>query len=103
MSEQDMKESIDKLQSDVSLLSQIKSRKPPESMFHRGPRALGLWIGMYGLFYEVVVRTHATALVQLMGKDVSFMELRPDVLWLVAGMGLGLSGLRSLDKKNGVT
>jgi hypothetical protein len=103
VNEPDIKEVVQELQRDVNVLAQIKSRKLPESFFHRGPRALGLWIGMYGLFYEVVVRTHASALAQALGKNVDFIELRPDVLWLVAGMGLGLSGLRSIDKKNQVT
>jgi hypothetical protein len=102
MTEAESSEAIKRLQNEVSTLAQIKSRRSPESLFHRGPRAIGLWVAMYGLFYEVVIRTHGTAIIQLLGNSTTLMELRPDILWLIAGMGGYLSGLRSLDKKNGV-
>jgi roadblock/LC7 domain-containing protein len=88
----------------AALIAQLdinKTEASHASVFVAGWRpALG-WVGAAGLFYEWVVRPIGTAVsVSLGGPVLTPLDIG-DLITLVAGM-LGLGGLRTAEKINGV-
>lgn len=72
------------------------------TLYYSGGRPAILWVCVLGLFVDFVVGPIFTFIAQCLGSPAVFPELRTDTLLSLAGVALGIGGMRTAEKFKGV-
>ena len=72
------------------------------SLFMGGWRPMIGWVCAFSLAYQYLGRPVATAIFDAMGWRLPYLPGLDEHLWELMFLMLGMGGLRSLDKRNGV-
>lgn len=72
------------------------------TLYHSGARPALIWVCALGLFLDFIVGPSLTFICSILGSPAVFPSLRTDTLISLAGVALGLGGLRTAEKIKGV-